>query len=158
MATPATSKLAEVPQNQLADAALHNRVVPRSEPLKVLLVEDSAIIREHLIEAIATSNRVRVVGYAETEARAVAALQEDECDVIILDLGLAEGKGSEVLKSARSEIGYSPVVVVFTNYTNPSSRKRLLKMGADYFLSKTEDFERLRLILRGLAFPHGEGE
>ena len=145
-------------QNKSPAAALGNRVAPRLEPLKVLLVEDSAIIREHLIEAIATSNRVKVVGYAETESGAVEALQQDECDVIILDLGLAEGNGSQVLKSARSDVPYCPVVVVFTNYTNPAQRKKMMKMGADYFLSKSEDFERLRLIVKGLAAAQGEDD
>jgi DNA-binding NarL/FixJ family response regulator len=142
------------PPHEVADAAVHNRVVPRWEPLRVLLVEDSAIIREHLIEAISNAGRVKVIGCAETESRAVEALHESECDVIILDLSLAEGNGVEVLKSARSDIAYSPVVVVFTNYTHPSSRKRVMKMGADYFLSKSEDFERLRRIMQGLASPH----
>jgi DNA-binding NarL/FixJ family response regulator len=138
---------------EVKEAALHNRVAPRWEPLRVLLVEDSPIIREHLIEAIATSNRIKVIGYADTESQAVEALQQSECDVIILDLGLAEGSGLQVLKSARSEIDYSPVVVVFTNYTHPNSRKQMMKLGADYFLSKTEDFERLRRIMQGLASP-----
>lgn len=143
---------------QKAHAALHNNVAPRWEPLRVLLVEDSPIIREHLIEAIATSGRVKVVGCADTESQAVTALERDECDVIILDLGLAEGSGTEVLKYARSDIAYSPVVVIFTNYTHPNSRKQMLKMGADYFLSKSEDFERLRRIVEGLASSHGGQE
>ena len=136
---------------QKAHAALHNDVSPRSEPLRVLLVEDSPIIREHLIESIATSGRVKVVGCADTESQAVTALEKDECDVIILDLGLAEGSGTEVLKYARSDIAYSPVVVIFTNYTHPNSRKKMLNMGADYFLSKSEDVARLRRIMEGLA-------
>ena len=140
---------------QKSHAVLHNDVSPRSEPLRVLLVEDSPIIREHLIEAIATSSRVKVVGCADTESQAVNALEKDECDVIILDLGLAEGSGTEVLKYARSDIAYSPVVVIFTNYTHPNSRKQMLKMGADYFLSKSEDFDRLRRIMEGLASTRG---
>lgn len=154
--TPTTAT--NLRSQELSEAALNKRVAPRWEPLRVLLVEDSAIIREHLIEAIATSGRVKVVGFAETESSAVAALQEDECDVIILDLSLAEGSGAQVLKMARSEIAYSPVVVVFTNYTHASSRRQMMKMGADYFLSKTEDFDRLRRIMRGLACPQDLGE
>ena len=154
-----TPAIESTPQSrEVSEAALQNRIKPRWEPLRVFLVEDSAIIREHLIEAIASTGRVKVIGYAETESRAVAALQEDECDVIILDLGLAEGNGLEVLKSARSEIAYSPVVVVFTNYTHANSRRQMMKLGADYFLSKTEDFDRLRRIMQGLASPHDIGE
>jgi len=150
------TKAKEAVPQPVSEAALANRATPRWEPLRVLLVEDSPIIREHLIEAIATSARVNVVGYAETESDAVDALHRKECDVVILDLGLAEGKGSQVLKSARADIAYCPVVVVFTNYTQPAQRRKLMKLGADYFLSKSEDFDRLRLILQGLAAPQGE--
>jgi DNA-binding NarL/FixJ family response regulator len=154
--TPATET--NIRPNEQSEAALQHRVTPRWEPLRVLLVEDSAIIREHLTEAIATSENVKVIGYADTESDAVAALQENECDVIILDLGLAEGSGLQVLKAVRSDIAYSPVVVVFTNYTNPNSRKQTIKMGADYFLSKSEDFDRLRRIMQGLASSHEVGD
>src|SRR6185436_20827997 len=142
-----TTESTPQPQN-FFDAELANRAALRWEPLRVLLVEDSAIIREHVIEAIATSKRVQVVGYADTESRAVDKLQEGECDVIILDLGLAEGSGLEVLKSIRTELAYSPVVIIFTNYTHANSRRQMMKLGADYFLSKTEDFERLKRIMR----------
>ena len=141
---------------EVEHTTLHNRVAPRWEPLRVLLVEDSPVIREHLIETIATSSRVKVVGCADTESEAVCALEKDECDVIILDLGLAEGSGLEVLKFARSDIAYSPVVVIFTNYAN--SRRQTMKLGADYFLSKSEDLDRLRRIMQGLAAPHGESD
>ena len=141
-----------------SESAIRSRVAPRSEPLRVLLVEDSAIIREHLIEAIATSSHVKVIGFADTESRALEALRENECDVIILDLGLAEGNGLEVLKSARSDIDYSPIVVVFTNYTHTNSRKQMMKLGADYFLSKSEDFDRLRKIMEGLASPQDQDD
>ena len=154
MTTAAKTNLA----NQVAHAALNNRAAPRWEPLRVLLVEDSPIIREHLIEAIATSGRVKVVGCADTESEAVSALERNECDVIILDLGLAEGSGLEVLKFARSDIAYSPVVLIFTNYAHPNSRKQMMKLGADYFLSKSEDFDRLRRIMEGLAFPRGDDD
>ena len=39
-----------------------------------------------------------------------------------------------------------------------TSRRQMMKMGADYFLSKTEDFDRLRRIMRGLACPQDLGE
>ena len=156
---PAATEMPATESNlarQVEHAALHSRVAPRWEPLRVLLVEDSPVIREHLIETIATSSRVKVIGCADTESGAVCALEKDECDVIILDLGLAEGSGLEVLKFARSDIAYSPVVVIFTNYTN--SRRHTMRLGADYFLSKSEDLDRLRRIMQGLASPHGESD
>ena len=44
-------------------------------PLQVFLVEDSPIIRERLTESLSTPGRVEVIGYADTEHGAIAALR-----------------------------------------------------------------------------------
>ena len=127
--------------------------MPRSlNALRVFLVEDSALIRERLGEDIASAGRIDVVGYAETEAEAVAALQERQCDVIILDLDLRQGNGFEVLKSVRSDpAGPRPLVIVFTNYVYPHYRSQSVRLGADYFFDKARDFERVREVIEDLA-------
>jgi len=62
-------------------------------PLRVFLVEDSATIRDRLIETISSLGNIEVVGHAETEAAAIAALQAEPCDAVVLDLQLREGLG-----------------------------------------------------------------
>ena len=132
-------------------------VAPQWTPLRVFLVEDSAIIREHVIEGIACGGRVKIVGYADTEQGAIEKLHEIECDVVILDLGLAEGTGAQVLKAIRHDLPYQPQVVVFTNYTHPNTRRQIVKQGADFFLSKSTDFDRLKEIVRAISTPEGTG-
>ena len=127
--------------------------MPRSlNALRVFLVEDSALIRERLGEDIASAGRIDVVGYAETEAEAVAALHERQCDVIILDLDLRQGNGFEVLKSVRADpAGPRPLVIVFTNYVYPHYRSQSVRLGADYFFDKARDFDRVREVIEDLA-------
>ena len=120
--------------------------------LRVFLVEDSVLIRERLGEDIASAGRIEVVGYAETEAAAVAALQAHPCDVIILDLDLKQGNGFEVLKSVRADhTGPRPLVIVFTNYVYPHYRSQSVRLGADYFFDKARDFDRVREVIEDLA-------
>ncbi len=120
--------------------------------LRVFLVEDSALIRERLGEDIASAGRIEVVGYAETETAAIAALHELHCDVIILDLDLRQGNGFEVLKSVRAErTGPRPLVIVFTNYVYPHYRNQSVRWGADFFFDKARDFERVREVIQDLA-------
>jgi len=120
--------------------------------LRVFLVEDSSLIRERLGEDIASAGRIEVVGYAETEDAAIAALHEQQCDVIILDLDLRQGNGFEVLKSVRADpAGPRPLVIVFTNYVYPHYRSQSVRLGADYFFDKARDFDRVREVIEDLA-------
>jgi DNA-binding NarL/FixJ family response regulator len=56
--------------------------------LKVLLVEDSKILVERLVEAIDQLPSVELVGTADTESAAIAVARRHSIDVIILDLHL----------------------------------------------------------------------
>ena len=81
-----------------------------STSLKIFLVEDSAILRDRLSEAFATWGKISMVGHAETEAVADAALRSGDWDVLILDLQLLQGTGLgvpySVTSSARTRVDY----------------------------------------------------
>ena len=128
-------------------------------PLKVFLVEDSHLMRDRLIEEIASTSKTEVVGCAETEAEAVEQLSKLDCDAVVLDINLARGSGFGVLRSVRANPARRPRVIVFTNYAYPYYRRLSMEMGADFFLDKARDFNRLREIIEGLpaadgAVPH----
>ena len=124
-------------------------------PLKVFLVEDSKFIREHLIEEIASTRKTEFVGCAETQSEAVEKLSKLDCDAIVLDINLARGTGFEVLKSVRANSAHRPQVIVFTNYAYPFYRQYAMEMGADFFLDKATDFNRLLKIIEGLPAADG---
>ncbi len=56
-----------------------------AQGLRVLLVEDSKVLTERLTEAIRQIPEVELIGTADTEAGALAAVKRDSVDVIILD-------------------------------------------------------------------------
>ena len=70
-------------------------------PLRVFLVEDSAVIRERLMESISSLPHVMVVGHADTESEAISALDRVPSDAVVLDLQLRHGHGLNVLKALR---------------------------------------------------------
>ena len=116
-------------------------------PLKVFLVEDSRLLRERLIEEIASTRETEFVGCAETESEAVEQLSRLECDAIFLDINLARGTGFTVLRYVRGNRADRPQVIVFTNHAYPFYRKLTMEMGADFFLDKATDFNRLLEII-----------
>ena len=124
-------------------------------PLRVFLVEDSPLVRERLIEEIASRSKTEVVGCAETESEAVEKLNKLDCDAVVLDLNLARGSGFGVLRSVRANPSHRPRIIVFTNYTYPFYRRLTMEMGADFFLDKATDFNRLLEIIEGLAPADG---
>ncbi len=113
-------------------------------PLRVFLVEDSAILRDRLVEMFGTWTNVEMVGQAETQAAAETALRTQNWDVLILDLQLLHGTGLGVLDSLRGHRKPGTTVIVLTNYAIPSYRARSLELGADYFFDKARDFEKIK--------------
>jgi len=125
-------------------------IEPPQRPLRVFLVEDSALTRERLIEEIACARETEFVGCAESESDAVDKLSKLECDAIVLDINLARGSGFMVLKSVRANRAHRPQIIVFTSYAYPYYRQLSLEMGADFFLDKATDFKRLLEIIEEL--------
>ena len=116
--------------------------------LRILLVEDSELLAERLRELLGQIAGVEVVGTVRDEPAAVALTREGGIHVLILDLQLKNGTGFGVLRSLGDE---RPAVIVFTNYALPEYRRRAEQLGADYFLNKSLDFERLPELIRTLA-------
>lgn len=135
---------------------MHSPLRQSRKPVKLFLVEDSALIRERLAEEFASAGRIEIVGNAETESEAIEALQDLQCDAIILDLDLRQGNGFEVLKRVRSDRrGPRPLIIVFTNYVYPHYRNESVRLGADFFFDKARDFDRVRETIERFTPTHG---
>jgi DNA-binding NarL/FixJ family response regulator len=120
--------------------------------LRVVIVEDSAIIRARLSETLSEIRNLVVVGQADSEGEALALLRAGQWDAVILDLQLKEGTGLGVLKKlAAQDRPPHAKVIVFTNYAFPQYRDRSLALGADYFFDKSREFHRVRDVLADLA-------
>ncbi len=124
-------------------------------PLRVFLVEDSPLICKRLYEALAAPGRIEVIGHADTERDATAALGRHPWDALVLDLRLREGTGFGVLKALADGRAAGAKVIVFTNYALPRLRDKCTKLGADYVLDKGADYDRLKGLLEALADARG---
>ncbi len=121
--------------------------------LRVLLVEDSEVLAERLSEAIRQIAGVDLVGTADTEAAALAAVGRDSIDVIILDLHLKQGTGFGVMR-ALAATQLKPLVIVLTNYDLPEYKNAAIALGATHFLDKARDYGRLPEILHEICEAH----
>ena len=118
--------------------------MPASRP-RVLIVEDDADGRESLGELL------RADGYdvATVGEGAAALAQLDHCDVLILDLGLPDADGLDIVRAARA-LPDPPAVVVFTGHAR--MRNDAEAAGCDAFILKP-DLEQLLAHLSALPAP-----
>src|SRR5258706_2813669 len=128
------------------------RTIVGGSKLRVVIVEDSAMIRARLAETLAEIPKLEIVGQAETEAEAVSLLRQGGWDATILDLQLKKGTGLGVLKAiAQGNRPAEAKVIVFTNFAFPQYKERSLMLGADFFFDKSREFHRVREVLAELA-------
>ncbi|WP_375487319.1 response regulator [uncultured Jatrophihabitans sp.] len=114
---------------------------------RVLVVEDE----QALLRALAMNLVAR--GYAVTEAatgtRALTALAEQKHDVVVLDLGLPDISGVEVIKAVRA---YSTTpIIVLSARSDSSDKVEALDLGADDYVTKPFSMEELLARLRATA-------
>jgi len=113
-----------------------------NEPNKILIVEDSAFIQERLVNQISPYPEFNIVGFAKNVHEANLKFDLLMPQIVILDMKLETGYGLEVLIHIRS-VSKDCVVIVFTNYASDSIRKECMELGANHFLDKSFDFEKV---------------
>lgn len=120
------------------------------QSIKVLLVEDSAILAQRLIEEIAPLPQFEVIEVADTEAQALRIIRRRRVDIVLLDLHLRDGTGFGVLRGL-THMRRKPLVVVLTNHDSPEYQAAALDLGVAEFLDKARAFHRLPAVLNEMV-------
>ena len=128
----------------------YNQCHSGNHDMKVFVVEDSAPVRERLIEMIREMEDMDVVGEAGTCDAAITGIMATRPDVAILDVHLPDGSGIKVLATIKQRLAGIRGIVL-TNYTSAQHRAAAADAGAEFFLDKSADFERIPEILGRLA-------
>jgi DNA-binding NarL/FixJ family response regulator len=112
--------------------------------LNTYIVEDSPVIRESLIATLEELLPVSVMGYAESETRAVRWLREPghRADLVIVDIFLKDGSGLGVLREAQALSSHGHFVML-TNFATRDMRRRCLALGADQVFDKSNEIDAL---------------
>ncbi len=112
-------------------------------PLRVLLIEDSPLIRRSIVEAIDASGVLHVAAHADSADEAIALLSGEPFDAVIVDLQLKHGSSVPVLAfMQRQGLIESMFAAVLTNHALPAYRERCLQYGVRHFYDKSFEFDR----------------
>ena len=115
--------------------------------MDLFIVEDSIPVRERLVRTLEGVEGLDIVGTAEDVPAAIAGLEDNHPDALILDLQLPSGSGLQVLRAVREKLPAMRVIVM-TNFAAEPYRKAAMAAGAEIFLDKSAEFGRVRDILR----------
>jgi len=123
--------------------------------LRVLLVDDHAIVRQGVRQLLLDHGVAREVVEADSGAQALASLDGDPFDVMLLDISLPDMNGVEVLKRVKRREPRTPVMM-FSMYREDQYAVRSLKAGAAGYLSKTvtvlQMIEAIRQVAAGRKY------
>lgn len=121
--------------------------------IKILLVDDHAILRQGLRQILLDSEDMEVAGEAENSAQAIRLAREHHFDVVVLDITLPDRNGIETLKLLRRD---QPklAVLILTMHSEKEFGVRALKAGASGYLTKHSAAEQLVNAVRKVA--HGK--
>ena len=119
--------------------------------MKVFIVEDSPEILERLADMVREVGEVDLVGDAGNYEAAVAGIISTRPDVAIVDIKLADERGSgiDVLGRVRQDLPAMKAIVL-SNHVTPQHLKASADAGAEYFLDKSADADRITGILAQL--------
>ena len=120
----------------------------RLSRMRILVAEDDAILADGVTRTLRQSGYA--VDWVNNGAEADSALDTDNFDLLILDIGLPKVSGLDVLKRLRARDSRLPVLIL-TALDGVHDRVRGLDAGADDYLAKPFDLSELEARVRALV-------
>jgi DNA-binding NarL/FixJ family response regulator len=115
---------------------------PDIRPLRVLLVDDSAQVRQELSHLLELSNLVQIVGEAADGQEAIRLAVELSPDVIVMDLEMPVLDGYAATRQIKARKP-APRVVILSVHARPVAEMRAREAGADSFVVKGASYHIL---------------
>ena len=119
------------------------------EPIRILIADDHAVVRDGLAAVLEFQADMTVVGHAKNGREAVERFRELKPDVALMDLAMPELDGSGAIMAIRGEFPDARILVL-TTYSGDESVFRALENGAKGYLLK--DCSTADLLARSAQF------
>lgn len=114
--------------------------------LKIVVVEDSAVVMKRLVVFLNETTGLSVVGHASNMVSALRVIRDKKPDAVILDIYLKDDapdfNGIDLLVRLRS-LYPSLLIIMLSNMATSKYTIKCLELGANYFLDKTSDFHKI---------------
>jgi two-component system, NarL family, invasion response regulator UvrY len=121
-----------------------------TKKIRVIIVDDHAILRSGIKQILVASGDIDVVGEAENVAQALKCVREIEADVMLLDISLPDKTGIEALKLIKRE-NAALNILMLSMYMEDQYAVRSIRSGASGYLCKHTASEELLTAIHTLA-------
>ena len=121
-----------------------------TEPIRVLIVDDDALVRAGLSMLLAGAEDIAIVGEATDGSEVTAAVAELEPDVVLMDIRMRTMDGLAATEAVRAA-DRAPDVIVLTTFEADDYVLRALRAGASGFLLKDTPPAEIVRALRAVA-------
>lgn len=117
--------------------------------IRVVVVDDHAVVRSGLAQFLATTGDIELVGVAADGIEALEVVAEHQPDVVIMDLSMPRLDGVEATRQL-SELHPTSRVLVLTSFSDQNRILDALSAGADGYLLKHSDPEAIAAAVRSV--------
>ena len=117
---------------------------------RILIVDDHAMVRLALAEAIAQQDDLELVGEAENGARAIALYRDLQPDVVTMDYRMPGLNGAETITEILTQFPEARIVLL-SIYETPESLWRATEAGALGCVSKGVEIDEIITAVRAVA-------
>jgi len=124
-----------------------------SDPIRVIVVDDQAIVREGLVTVLSLLPDIEVLGEAANGRAAVELVDRARPDVVLMDLRMPVLGGLEatrLISAAHPEVG----ILILTTFADEASVVDVLQAGARGYLTKDADRAEVAAAVRAVAHGH----
>ena len=129
------------------------------DELRIVVVDDSPLIRDYLENMFAKMEGCRIVGMAADGLEALDVIREAHPNVVVLDITMPHRDGIDVLREIRKEDS-QVVIIMFTADPSVVLEAICFKEGANHYLGKTEILDLMtickELVSAAISPLHGK--
>ena len=126
-------------------------------PIRLLIVDDRAVVRAELRAALALFRSVTVAGEAVDGTDALRQARALQPDAVLLDLEMPGMDGYEAARRLKAACP-APVVIALTVHADAVSRRKAVEAGADAFIVKGTDLRRILHTIEDLVPQRSKDE
>jgi DNA-binding NarL/FixJ family response regulator len=121
----------------------------RSQPIRILVADDHALIREGIAVLVGTQPDMTLVAEASNGSEAIQQFRTHRPDITLMDLQMPEMSGFDAIVAIRGEFSDAKIVVL-TTYKGDVQILRALKAGAQGYLLKSTFHKELVETIRAV--------